>query len=54
MNGYEHTEGYTVNDLLEIWKRDEYVGFPKRTTMQHNAINDAKWNYELYKFLQKL
>jgi hypothetical protein len=27
--------------------------YPKQTN-EHNALNDAKWNLELYKFLQKL
>ncbi len=25
-----------------------------RQTNEHNALRDARWNYELYKFLQQL
>lgn len=28
-------------------------GYPKQT-IEHNALEDAKWNYELYKFLEKI
>lgn len=27
------------------------VKYPKQTN-EHNALSDARWNYELYKFLQ--
>ncbi len=32
--------------------KDHYL-YPKQTT-EHNALADAKWNYELYKFLKSL
>ena len=39
---------YTKADLLKRHKN-----YPKQTN-EHNALSDAKWNYELYKFLQTL
>ncbi|MES2395794.1 MAG: 3'-5' exoribonuclease [Bacteroidota bacterium] len=36
--------------LNEVKKRGDY---PKQNN-EHNALDDAKWNYELYKFLQKI
>ena len=38
---------YGVTDLKNHPK------YPKQTN-EHNALADAKWNYELYKFLQRL
>ena len=31
----------------------QYNIYPKQTN-EHNALADARWNFELYKFLQKL
>ena len=31
----------------------QYNIYPKQTN-EHNALADAKWNYKLYKFLNKL
>lgn len=39
-----------INDYDIIKKHPDY---PKQTN-KHNALDDAKWNYELYKFLNKL
>lgn len=32
---------------------EEQKSFPKQQN-EHNALDDAKWNFELYKFIQKL
>ena len=29
------------------------INYPKQTN-EHNALSDARWNYELYKFLNRL
>ena len=31
----------------------QYNIYPKQTN-EHNALSDARWNYELYKFLNKI
>lgn len=31
----------------------QYNIYPKQTN-EHNALADARWNYELYKFLKTL
>lgn len=31
----------------------QYIIYPKNR-FEHNALADARWNYELYKFLQQL
>lgn len=38
------------NGIEDITRLPNY---PKQTN-EHNALADAKWNYELYKFLNKL
>ncbi len=40
---------------INAMKNDLDLGyeFPKQTN-EHNALADAKWNYELYKFLQTI
>lgn len=45
----KHT--HTLNEQLE--KIKAHPDYPKQTN-EHNALADAKWNYELYKFLQTL
>lgn len=50
---YEHElncNGVTVNSLKIIENLSDY---PKQTN-EHNALADARWNYELYKFLNTL
>jgi hypothetical protein len=39
--------GKTITSIKEL------RNYPKQTN-EHNALADAKWNFELYKFLQKL
>lgn len=34
-------------------KIKEHIDYPKQTN-EHNALADAKWNFELYKFLQTI
>jgi hypothetical protein len=46
-----HKAVHTFNNALEWLKQD--WRYPKQKD-EHNALADAKWNYELYKFLQKL
>lgn len=41
----------TFNEALDIFKTRK--NYPKQTN-EHNALADAKWNFELYKFLQKI
>ena len=47
----------TLDSEKDINKRIEFLKtkgtYPKQTN-EHNALADAKWNYELYKFLNKL
>jgi hypothetical protein len=43
--------GNTFDEVFRIIK--EQPNYPKQTN-EHNALADAKWNYELYKFLQTL
>ena len=40
-------KGNLANDIKKL------PNYPKQTN-EHNALSDAKWNFELYKFLQKL
>lgn len=55
----ELTDGYgkvklrtlTVEEKLKFLK--DTKEYPKQTN-EHNALADAKWNYELYKFLKQL
>ncbi len=41
------------NPYLEINSLKDYPNYPKQTN-EHNALDDAKWNLELYKFLQSI
>ena len=47
----------TLDSEKDINKRIEFLktksNYPKQTN-EHNALADAKWNFELYKFLNKL
>lgn len=46
--------GLNNNDFKEkINKIKEFDNYPKQTS-EHNALADAKWNYELYKFLNTI
>ena len=38
------------NNLILIQRMEDY---PKQNN-EHNALDDAKWNFELYKFLKQL
>ena len=40
-------EGHLTNDIKKL------PNYPKQTN-EHNALSDARWNYELYKFLNRL
>jgi len=42
-------------DGLDSWLKDlkKHPDYPKQTN-EHNALADAKWNYELYKFLKSI
>lgn len=42
---------YTIEEGLKSIKMSE--NYPKQSN-EHNALSDAKWNHELYKFLEKL
>ncbi len=42
----------TFDEKLKIVK-ERHLRYPHQTN-EHNALADAKWNYELYKFLQLL
>lgn len=42
-------DDYTLGMKVELLKTQQ--GYPKQTN-EHNALADARWNYELYKFLQ--
>ena len=41
----------SIGDVANIYKRK--ITYPKQTN-GHNALADAKWNFELYKFLQTI
>ena len=47
----------TLDSEKDINKRIEFLKtkgvYPKQTN-EHNALADARWNYELYKFLKTL
>ena len=40
---------------IDLWGKDikDHPNYPKQTN-EHNALSDAKWTYELYKFLNTL
>ena len=42
-----------VNYIHQEYNIKNHINYPKQTN-EHNALADAKWNYELYKFLQTL
>lgn len=41
------------NPCLEINTLNDYSNYPKQTN-EHNALADARWNFELYKFLKTI
>lgn len=41
------------NEQYKVGKLKTFADYPKQQN-EHNALSDAKWNYELYKFLSKL
>jgi hypothetical protein len=43
--------GWDLGKKIQLLKHQQ--DYPKQTN-EHNALADAKWNYELYKFLQRL
>jgi hypothetical protein len=47
---------YTNNGQVFTWTLSNISNFPNypKQTNEHNALADARWNYELYKFLQKI
>lgn len=52
------TRGFACNGTtipLEMWGKDikEHPNYPKQTN-EHNALSDARWNKQLYEFLNKL
>jgi hypothetical protein len=46
----EYTKGGGRNFIS---KMSNHLDYPRQTN-EHNALSDARWNYELYKFLQQL
>lgn len=46
---------YAGESRIESWLNTckNHPSYPKQEN-EHNALSDAKWNYELYKFLQSL
>jgi hypothetical protein len=42
-----------LNEIKSLKYENPRLYYPDQTN-EHNALQDAKWNYELYKFLQKL
>jgi hypothetical protein len=52
-SSYQHElncNSITINPLKVI---NNLPNYPKQTN-EHNALADARWNYELYKFLNTL
>lgn len=47
------TLGYNCDEKGNSYKLQEMLDYPKQTN-EHNALADARWNKELYKFLQSL
>ena len=45
----------TINEIIfiEVNITNQGLIYPKQTN-EHNALSDARWNYELYKFLNRL
>jgi len=48
-----NNKNYNSSHPSTLISLKEYIGYPKQEN-EHNALADAKWNYELYKFLQSL
>lgn len=46
-----HIEPLTLTEKLKLVKENNK--YPSETNA-HNALDDAKWNFELYKFLQTI
>lgn len=57
ISSLEVNNNVTWNELKCIFKYDDNIkkhkDYPKQIN-EHNALSDAKWNYELYKFLNTL
>jgi hypothetical protein len=49
--GYRFGENSSLEECLNYYKQKDT--YPKQTN-EHNALADATWNYELYKFLQTI
>jgi len=45
----ENNQKENIEQVLNSWKR--FDSYPKQEN-EHNSLADAKWNYELYKFLK--
>jgi hypothetical protein len=43
--------GYNFDEKGNSYKIQNHTDYPKQTN-EHNALADAKWNFELYKFLK--
>jgi hypothetical protein len=50
--GIYHTEGATTKEDLSI-VFEALEGYPINKS-EHSALSDAKWNYDLYKFLKTI
>lgn len=62
----EKTNTLQKNDFLEYFHREDTVTLKEKLKVikrrhdypqqenEHNALSDAKWNYDLYKFIKKL
>lgn len=48
---FHSIDDYTLDMKIEMLKSRS--NYPKQTN-EHNALSDAKWNFELYKFLKNL
>lgn len=42
---------YSNNEIYRVFKHTD--GYPEEKN-EHNALDDAKWNFQLYKFLNKI
>src|SRR5690554_790204 len=47
------TLGYNCDAKGKSYRLQEKPNYPKQIN-EHNALSDAKWNFELYKFLKQL
>lgn len=43
----------SLQDKIEYLRLRKHINYPKQPK-EHNALEDAKWNFELYKFLQQI